>query len=99
MYSDQSWYKPIQHAAYVGQRPSSLNIKKSEHLYEETLGHELSHGISPVTFNGQAEVLDMNQNTKKINTMNIDLRKQLIYGEYVIYYIKKVFMIQEVKKI
>ena len=65
MHSDISWYKPYQHAAYVGQIPSSYDKKTAEFLYETAIGHELSHGVSPSHFNGQKEALDMNQNTKK----------------------------------
>ena len=67
MYADQSFYRPWTHNVYVGQRSSSLTKKKSQHLYEEALGHELSHGVSPTRYNGQKEALDMNQNTKKNN--------------------------------
>lgn len=61
MYASQSWYRPWTHTAYVGQK------NQSDFNYEQALGHELSHGMSPTYTNGQKEALDQNQNTKKNN--------------------------------
>lgn len=65
MYAEQSWYKPGQHTAFVGDRMSEAwNDDGYDFTHDQALGHEISHGMGVTYTNGQKEALDQNQNTK-----------------------------------
>lgn len=65
MYAEQSWYKPIQHTAFVGDRMSEAwNDDGYDFTHDQALGHETAHGMGVTYTNGQKEALNQNQNTK-----------------------------------
>lgn len=59
MYPETSFYKPVSHTAFVGDR------RQNDVNYINALGHEVSHGMSPypIYFAAQDSILKRNTNT------------------------------------